>query len=329
MNDISRSTGIHIDFALAEPDADAVREELRSALTGHPRSIPAKYFYDDQGSILFEQITTLPEYYPTRAEAELLRQVAGRVVTVTGAHDLVELGAGAATKSRILLDAMKRTGQLVRYVPVDVSDGIMRRAANELIEEYPGLTVHGMVADFITDLGHLPDGSQRLVAFLGGTIGNLDPNGSAVDFLRHLHETMAPDDHLILGTDLIKDPAVIEAAYNDSQGVTAAFNRNILQVVNRDFGGDFVPEQFAHRAYFDRGRRWIEMHLVAQQRQDVRIDALDLAFTLEDGEAIRTEISTKFDRPRVERLFGKSGFQMVDWFTDAEARFALSLARPV
>lgn len=318
---------VRIEIHLAEPAAAAVHAELRAALTGSPRSIPSKYFYDDVGSELFERICELPEYYPTRTEAALLEQVAAAIAEQSGARELVELGSGAARKTRRLLDAMSAVGAELKYVPVDVSAGMLRRTAEELTREYPRLVVHGLVADFMTDLGELPEGGRRLVAFLGGTIGNLDPEREAVDFLRHVRRSMAAEDCFLLGTDLIKDLATLEAAYNDSLGVTAEFNRNILRVVNARFGGDFDPAAFEHLAFYDRENDWIEMRLLASRAQRVRVAALDLDLELVAGEPIRTEISAKFDRPKVERLLERGGFRLSSWFVDPANAFALSLAR--
>lgn len=319
---------IQIDVHLAEAGTDAILAELRQGLLGPVRSLPSRYFYDDHGSRLFEAITELPEYYPTRAEATLLRTEAAKIVGISGARELVELGSGAATKSRILLDAMRDADSLRRYVPVDVSDGILRRTALELRREYPKLEIHGMVADFMHHLDALPDTDEtRLVAFLGGTIGNLEPEHDAPALLREVHDAMALGDRFLLGTDLIKDPAVIEAAYNDSQGITAAFNLNILKVVNERFDANFDVDAFRHRAFFDREHRWIEMRVVASRAMQVHIGALDMTIELDADEEIRTEISTKYDRERLEGLFAKSAFELTELYT-GEGLFALSLARP-
>ncbi len=323
---------IRIDRHLAPADESAVQDELRQAIAETPRRIPTKYFYNDHGSTLFERICELPEYYQTRTEAALLHRIADQVVRTSGARELVELGSGASTKSRILLDALDAAGHLESYVPVDVSEGIVRRVANELTAEYPNLLVHGLIADFMSDLGELPSevsgrGHSRLVAFLGGTIGNLDPASQGVDFLRHVHDAMGPGDHLLIGVDLIKDHAIIEAAYNDSAGVTAAFNLNVLSVLNQRFEANFDIEAFQHRAIYDPENNWIEMRLISTREQRVRFGALDLDLTLNEGEELLTEISTKFDRPRLRDLLGASGFDLVDWFVQDDL-FALGLATP-
>ena len=322
--------GIRIDHHLAEPTDQEVRRELREHLGRTPPALPSRYFYDDHGSTLFEAITELPEYYQTRTEAALLRRIAADVVARTGARELVELGSGAATKSRILLDAMRDAGQLDVYVPVEVSEGILRRTAQELRAEYPGLRVHGLVADFVRDLGEIPEGgAARLVAFLGGTIGNLDPDTTALSLLRHLHDAMSPRDRLLMGSDWIKDPAVIERAYNDAQGVTAEFNLNILRVMNRRFDADFDPDAFSHRAFFEPENRWIEMRLAARRPQRVHFRHVDQTLELDAGDEILTEISTKYDRERLETLYAQTGFELEALYLDDDAYFALSLARPV
>jgi dimethylhistidine N-methyltransferase len=305
--------------------AERDRAELRAALLRSPREIPSRFFYDDHGSRLFERICELPEYYQTRTEHALLAAIADQVVGLSGADELVEIGAGSAVKTRTLLDAMRRAGRLRRYVPVDVAEGTIRRAADELAAEYPELCVHGIVGDFTADLGRLPASARRLVIFLGGTIGNLRP-AEADAFLRRRAREMSPGDHFLLGVDLVKPVARLEAAYNDSAGVTAAFNGNILRVVNRLAGGDFDPAAFRHRAFYDPARRWIEMRLVALQPQRVLLPGLDLALDLAAGEEILTEISAKYDREQAEALLAAAGLTPRQWFTDPEVLFGLALA---
>jgi len=312
---------------LPAPDPRRELRAVRDGLLRSPRETDPKYFYDDRGSELFELICELPEYYPTRTERLLLQRIAPGIVTRTGAAELVELGAGNAAKTRILLDAMARTGKLRLYVPFDFSEGMLRRVAGELMQEYPGLRVHGVVGDFTESMSELPVGhDSRLVAFLGGTIGNFRPP-EAERFLRRAAACMRPGDWLLLGTDLIKDIARLEAAYNDSAGVTAEFNRNVLRVLDERFGADFDPDAFAHRAFYDSEHHWIEMRLVSLRAQRVRIPGLDLDLRFQPGDEIRTEISAKYDRRRVEALLGASGFDLVEWHTDPEALFALTLAR--
>jgi L-histidine N-alpha-methyltransferase len=305
-----------------EPD----RAELRQALLRTPREIPSKFFYDDLGSELFERITELPEYYPTRTERALLAAIAGRVIERTGAEELVEIGSGAATKTRLLLDAMQRAGKLRLYVPFDVAESTVVRVAEELTAEYPGLAVHGVVGDFMTDLGRLPEGGPRLLIFLGGTIGNLRP-AEARRFMDRLARATAPGDWFLLGVDLVKPIDRLEVAYDDAAGVTAEFNRNVLRVVNRLTQGNFDPEAFRHRAFYDRENRWIEMRLVALAPQRVSLPGIGLDFDLAQGEEIRTEISAKYDRATAEALLAASGFELAEWFTDPEELFGLALAR--
>lgn len=305
--------------------ADVLRE-IREGLLRTPREISPKYFYDDHGSELFERICELPEYYQTRTERALLARIADRVVERTCASELVELGSGAATKTRLLLDAMRRHGSLTRFVPFDFSEGMVRRVAAELVREYPGLRVHAVVGDFMQQLGELPPADHgRLVIFLGGTIGNFR-HAEAVDFLRTLAARMRSGDFFLLGIDLVKDTARLVAAYDDAAGVTARFNKNALRVLNRMLDGDFDPQAFQHRALYDTRHDWIEMRLVSLQKQRVHLRALDLALELERGEEILTEISAKYDQARVRALLAGSGFDLVEWFTDAEALFALGLA---
>ncbi len=317
---------ITIDFQLEESSPASDQEELRRGLLETPRRLPSKYFYDRRGSQLFERITELPEYYLTRTERSLLETIADHVCATSGAEELVELGSGAATKTRILLDAMARAGRLRRYVPFDVSESEVRRVATELAAEYPGLEVHGMVADFSHHLRAIPEGQQKLVILLGSTIGNYGPE-EAVAFLARIARLMSSGDCFLLGADLIKDPERLEAAYNDSAGVTAEFNRNILRVVNRVAGADFVPEAFRHRAFYNREHHWIEMPLVAERRQQVRLSTLDLEIRLHEDEEIITEISSKYDRPMIDEILAGGGFRLAEWHTDPEGLFALALAR--
>jgi L-histidine N-alpha-methyltransferase len=330
------ATSDRVLVTLYNRDGQAARDraELRAALLRSPREIPSRFFYDDLGSWLFERITELPEYYQTRTEHALLRAIAGRVAAASQAAQLVEIGSGAATKTRVLLDALACTGRLRLYVPVDFAQSTVRRVAEELTAEYPELAVHGIVADFNEDLSPLPPlaphrhgAGGRLVIFLGGTIGNLQPR-EAQEFLTTRRREMAPGDHFLLGVDLVKAPARLEAAYNDSAGVTAEFNRNILRAANQvTEGGDFDPGAFAHVAFYDAGRRWIEMRLRSERRQQVHLPAIGLELDLEAGEEIRTEISAKYDRESAEALLAGAGFEPVDWFTDPERLFGLALAR--
>ena len=270
---------------------------------------------------------TLPEYYPTRCEREILNRHAPAIVERSNAAELVELGSGMASKTRALLYAMAGKGSLERYVPFDVDESVVQACAVELTEMYPGLEVHGLVGDFGRDLERIPDGSRRLFAFLGGTIGNLYPDERAL-FLQRLRRIMEPADRLIIGTDLVKNRAVLEAAYNDSAGVTAEFNRNVLRVINAALRADFDPDGFEHVAFFDEAESWIEMRLRANGAQTVRIDGADLEVTFADGEEIRTEISAKFTRDAVERELRSAGLVLDEFFTDGSGLFGLAFARP-
>jgi L-histidine Nalpha-methyltransferase len=306
---------------------DTLVEDVRHGLTRSFKELPPKYFYDERGSELFDRITTLPEYYPTRCERQILNRHAPRIVRATDAEELVELGSGTASKTRALLYAMAGHGSLRRYVPFDFDPSVVEACALELTELYPGLDVHGVVGDFGRDLDRIPDGNRRLFAFLGGTIGNLAPDERA-EFLSGLREQMGPEDRLVIGTDLVKDRYVLEAAYNDSAGVTAEFNRNVLRVINEGLDADFNPEAFEHVAFFDEANSWIEMRLRANGAQRVRIDGADLEVTFADGEEIRTEISAKFTREAVDRELRAAGLRLDEFFTDGSKLFGLAFARP-
>jgi L-histidine N-alpha-methyltransferase len=318
---------IRIESWLSEVEDRSLANDVLDGLTKPFKEIPPKHFYDTRGSELFDRICSLPEYYPTRTELSILAERAQEIVDETGATELVELGSGAADKARILLDAMAAAGTLERYVPFDVSEQVVRDAAEHLVQEYDGLHVHGVVGDFERHLERVPptSGDARIVALLGGTVGNFPP-GTRRRFLRKVGALLGPDDRLLLGTDLVKDPAVIEAAYDDPEGVTAEFNRNVLHVINRELGADFVPEAFDHIAFFDRQREWVEMRLRAQRPCSVMIEAIGLRVEFAAGEELRTEISAKFTRGRVAADYRAAGLQLEGWYTDPDELFALSLA---
>ncbi|MGW6787800.1 L-histidine N(alpha)-methyltransferase [Streptomyces chartreusis] len=300
----------------------ALRADVLKGLTGTPKTLPPKWFYDAQGSELFEKITELPEYYPTRAEREILVDRAGEIAAATGARTLVELGSGSSEKTRFLLDAL--TG-LHTYVPVDVSESALTQAGQALIEERPGLDVHALIADFTGGMA-LPDTpGPRLVAFLGGTIGNLLPAERA-GFLASVRALLSPGDALLLGTDLVKDERVLVEAYDDAAGVTAAFNKNVLTVIDRELGADFDPGAFEHVAVWDRDNEWIEMRLRSRTAQTVKVPALDLAVHFAAGEEMRTEVSAKFRRDGVRAELSAAGLELAHWWTDGQGRFALSLS---
>jgi L-histidine N-alpha-methyltransferase len=314
---------VTIDVQLPPDGERALRDDVLDGLTRPFKEVPPKHFYDARGSDLFEQICELPEYYPTRTERSILETYALLIAERTGAREMVELGAGYATKTRILIDAL----ELDRFIPVDVSETTVRECARQLVEEYPGLAVHGLVGDFERHLGHLPEPSgPRLVAFLGGTIGNFPP-GSRRRFLRTIARTLGRDGWLLLGTDLVKQPHVLEAAYDDAAGVTAEFNLNVLHVMNRELGSDFDLDGFDHVAFWDAEREWIEMRLRSKRRQTVRFPDLDLTVHFDQREELRTEISAKFTPTRVQGDFAAAGLELVEWMTDPNEMFALSLAR--
>ncbi|WP_328903845.1 L-histidine N(alpha)-methyltransferase [Streptomyces sp. NBC_00441] len=300
----------------------ALRADVLHGLSQRPKTLPPKWFYDARGSELFEEITRLPEYYPTRAEREILIDRAGEIAAASGARTLVELGSGSSEKTRHLLDALT---DLHSYVPVDVSESALRGAAEALLTERPGLSVHALIADFTAGLSLPETPGPRLVAFLGGTLGNLLPSERSV-FLKSVRELLAPGDTLLLGTDLVKDEGVLVAAYDDAAGVTAAFNRNVLSVVDRELGADFVPEDFAHVARWNPREEWIEMRLRARRSLTVKIPELDLVVPFEAGEELRTEVSAKFREDGVRGELAGAGLRLAHWWTDAEDRFALSLS---
>jgi L-histidine N-alpha-methyltransferase len=320
---------VHIDSWLSEDDERSLANDVLDGLTKPFKELPSKHFYDARGSELFEQITEQPEYYPTRTELAILRENAAAIVSITGAGELVELGAGASDKARILLDAMRDAGTLKRYIPLDVSETVVEDAAQKLVEDYGGLQVYGVVGDFERHLEHVPDreGVARLVALLGGTIGNFPP-GTRRNVLSKIATLLGPDCRLLLGTDLVKDPRIIEAAYNDAAGITAEFNRNLLYVLNRELGGDFQPESFEHIAFYDRRNEWVEMRLRATRAMTVYIADLDLRVEFAAGEELRTEISAKFTPAHVEADLEAAGLELERWFTDEEQLFAVTMARP-
>ncbi|MGA9858786.1 MAG: L-histidine N(alpha)-methyltransferase [Solirubrobacteraceae bacterium] len=326
MNPLSDSL-IQIESWLSEDDERSLANDVLDGLTKPFKELAPKHFYDARGSELFEQITEQPEYYPTRTELAILRDHATEIAGDAG--ELVELGAGASDKARLLLDAMTATDNLRRYIPLDVSATVVEAAARTLTEDYPGLQVHGVIGDFERHLEHVPaaEGTPRVVALLGGTIGNFPP-GTRRNVLSKIATLLTGEDRLLLGTDLVKDPVVIEAAYNDAAGVTAEFNRNLLHVVNRELDADFAPETFEHVAFYDRRHEWVEMRLRSTRASSVRVGDLDLRVEFAPGEEMRTEISAKFTRRHVEADLRAAGLELTGWFTDPEALFGLSVSRP-
>jgi dimethylhistidine N-methyltransferase len=312
-------------FLTADDLGKSLRQDVHDGLTATPKTLPPKWFYDERGSELFERITRLEEYYPTRRERAILTERAPEIAEATGARILVELGAGSGEKTRLLLDALSAT--LRTYVPVDVSGDFLAAAAEQIAAGHPGLRVHAVVADYERHLPLLPDGNRKLVAFLGGTIGNMVP-AERVSFLSALRATMGEGDALLIGADLVKDRRRLELAYDDPLGVTAEFNRNVLHVINRELAADFVPERFTHVALWDERNEWIEMRLRSSQAQVVRLPALDLSVRFAAGEEMRTEISAKFRRERLDAEAGAAGLRIDRWWTDPGEDFALILVRP-
>jgi L-histidine N-alpha-methyltransferase len=319
---------IAIDVHLDADAAATMVRDVRAGLCAYPKELSPKYFYDERGSQLFERITELPEYYPTRAEREILSDGATEILTAAGRPTtLVELGSGSAAKTRHLLSAMRDGGGLDTYVPVDISEEITHQTAASLVDEYPGLEVHGLVCDFEAHLERIPAGDgARLIAFLGGTIGNLYPRQRQA-FLERIAALFGPGDQLLLGTDLIKDAARLEAAYDDAAGVTAEFNKNVLEVLNRELGANFDLDAFEHVARYDGEAERMDIRLRSLADQQVRLEDLDLEVGFAAGEEMRTEISTKFTRERLESVYAGAGLELCGWFTDAAGDYALSLAR--
>ncbi len=303
-------------------------EVVREGLSCPFKELPPKYFYDERGSALFERITEMPEYYPTRIERQILEGGAAAIVAAAQPTTLIELGSGAASKTRCLLDPMSAAGSLETYIPVDISEEITRRVADELVREYEGLRVRGIVCDYETHLERIPREEGGLIAFLGGTIGNFRP-AARRSFLARIATLMYPGDRFLLGTDLVKDPARLEAAYNDAGGVTAEFNRNVLSVLNRELGANFDTELFEHVAFWDADNEWIDIRLRSLAEQFIDITELDMRVHFARNEEMRTEISTKFTRERLESSYADAGLELVEWWTDPDELYALSLSRAI
>ena len=317
-----------IDVHLDGSDLRAALErDARDGLIAPHKHIPPVYFYDERGSGLFDEITTLPEYYPTRCEREILDVHAKDIAATSCADSLVELGSGTSAKTRLLLDALRDTGNLRRFVPLDVSEQTLREAAAAIAAEYDGIDVHAVVGDFSRHLDRIPRGGRRLVAFLGSTIGNLDP-AQRTRFLFDIDCALTSDDWLLLGTDLVKDVDALVAAYNDSRGVTAEFNRNVLHVLNRELGATFVPERFDHVAVWDEENEWMAISLRSRGAQTIEVRDLGITVTFEDGEELATEISAKFRPEGLTQELWCAGFVVEDAWTDPRGWFQLTLAKP-
>ncbi len=302
--------------------------DVRAGLTKPFKELSPRYFYDERGSELFERITELDEYYPTRCEREILQERSNEIVEAAQPRALIELGSGSAAKTRVLLDAMSEASCLEAYAPVDISEEITRDTADRIASEYEGVTVLGHVCDFELDLERVPVEGPRVIAFLGGTIGNFPPAQRA-SFLRRIANLLDPEDRFLLGTDLVKDRATLELAYDDPEGVTAAFNTNVLAVLNDRLDADFDLDAFEHVARWDADNLWMDIRLRSLKHQVIDIRALDLQVAFAAGEEMRTEISTKFMRPGLEGIYAEAGLELTDWWTDDEGLYALSLARAV
>jgi L-histidine Nalpha-methyltransferase len=307
---------------------DQIAADVRASLLAPTPHLPSKYLYDDRGSRLFEEITRTPEYYQTRTEEEILRACAYNVVARVAPQELVELGGGVSSKARVLLDAMKRAGSLRRCVLFDIHRGSVESALAQVGREYPGVAARGLVGDFLGDLTALGPGGRRLIAFLGGTIGNLHPDEDLPGFLQRLRGQMADGDGLLVGLDLVKDPAEIERAYNDAQGVTAAFNLNVLDVMNRRLHADFDPRAFSHVAFYDERRARIEMRVRSKRAQVVDVPGADVTLHFDEGDELRTEISCKYTRASFARRLPAAGLRLDAWYTDPRGLFGLALLRP-
>ena len=319
-------TDLSLDNYLAADAADAaLRRDVRDGLTQQPKTLPPKWFYDAVGSDLFDQITRLPEYYPTRAEAQILAARAGEIATASGADTLVELGSGTSEKTRALLSALREQGSLRRFIPFDVDPSVLQLAGQAIQQEYPGVEINAVCGDFEEHLGKIPAVGRRLVAFLGSTLGNLTP-GPRAEFLASVSEMMQPGDTLLLGTDLVKDVDRLVRAYDDSAGVTAQFNRNVLTVVNRELGADFDVPAYEHVAKWNADEERIEMWLRSTRPQRVHIAALNLDVDFADGEEMLTEVSCKFRPTGVDAELEAAGLRRTHWWTDEAGDFGLSLS---
>jgi L-histidine N-alpha-methyltransferase len=309
----------------ADSAFEALCRDVRDGLQSSPKSLPPKWFYDSVGSDLFDRITRLPEYYPTRAEAEILWSRAAEIAAVTGADTLVELGSGTSEKTRVLLDALREGGALRRFVPFDVDASMLSAAGSAIQREYPGIEIAAVCGDFEEHLAKIPDGGRRLFVFLGSTIGNLATDARA-EFLATLAAVLQPGDSLLLGTDLVKDTNRLVQAYDDSAGVTAQFNRNVLAVINRELNADFDVDAFRHVASWNAAEERMEMWLRSERAQRVRIAALNLTVDFDAGEQVLTEVSCKFRADGVADELAQAGLRLTGWWTDAAGDFGLSLS---
>ena len=326
MHEDSASPRLRVDTYLDDDYFDrTLRADVLDGLTGTFKELPPKWFYDDVGSQLFDEITRLEEYYPTEAERSILREQASEIAKLSGADTLVELGSGAADKTRVLLDALRAHGQLERFVPFDVSEGILRSSSAALLDDYESLDIHGVVGDFERHLDKIPTTGTRLIALLGGTVGNFNAHERKA-LLTDIVSGMSRGDTFLLGTDLVKDHGRLERAYDDSFGVTAAFNKNVLQVLNRRLDADFDLDNFEHVATFDVEREWMDLRLRSRIDHDVTIGELDLTIHFDEGEEMRTEISAKFRKDNIAYELETVGLDVIGWWTDARGDYAVTLA---
>ena len=330
MNSIDSAVSDRITIQMNLPPGgplSGMAADVRAGLTSPFKELSPRYFYDERGSELFEQITELEEYYPTRCERAILESRASEICAAANQPaSLIELGSGSARKTRVLLDAMQCANCLETYCPVDISEEITRDTAEKIAAEYDGIKVRGLVCDFEFDLERIPVEGPRVIALLGGTVGNFAPHQRAA-FLRRICNLLGPEDSFLLGTDLVKDPAMLEAAYNDSSGITAEFNKNVLAVLNRELKADFEIDAFEHVARWDPENLWVDIRLRSLANQVVNVEALDMLVPFGAGEEMRTEISTKFLRPGLEGIYREAGLELTDWWTDPDGLYALSLGR--
>jgi L-histidine Nalpha-methyltransferase len=320
-----RTTMALFNHLAADSANRALRRDVLHGLRQSPKSLPPKWFYDEVGSDLFDQITRLPEYYPTRTEAAILAARAASIAEATAADTLVELGSGTSAKTRMLLDAMRDRGSLRRFIPFDVDAGVLQTAGAAIAAEYPGVQINAVCGDFEEHLTEIPTGGKRLLVFLGSTIGNLTREPRA-DFLAALSEVLQPGDSLLLGTDLVKETDRLVRAYDDSAGITAAFNRNVLAVLNRELDADFDIDAFQHAARWNADEERIEMWLRAEGAQRIYVRALNLTVDFGAGEEMLTEVSCKFRPDGVAAELASAGLQQSHWWTDQAGDFGLSLA---
>jgi L-histidine N-alpha-methyltransferase len=319
---LSKSQRFELRNYMAESFYEELSNDVLTGLTAEQKCLPSKYFYDERGSMLYKQICKLPEYYLTCTELSIIEEKSEAIMEPFNRGDLVELGSGANWKISKLIDAVNEKVENIRYVPVDVSESALIAASEDLLTNYPRLRVLGIVADFTCHMQVIPNDFSKLILFFGSTIGNLSETASD-EFLHSVADSMNPEDRFLIGLDMIKPKKILEAAYNDAQGVTGAFNKNVLQVVNKELHADFDPSVFEHRAFYNEEKEQVEMHLEATQRTTVEIGDLDLAVAFEKGETIHTEICRKFSEENAMKMFSEVGLKVERWFSDPKGWFSL------